>query len=495
MATATFTLRAVDQTKAAFASVENSLQRIDNDVRAIGKGFRIGNVVKDLVRGFGIGSGFQIIQSTFEAINQQRKEELETAEFINKEQEKQLALLKQIFALRQTPEEQKKTKLKDLQQQMADVEKERQMLVDEKRRTFTPVQKPGSAFRTREENLANIQPKVRDLYQFEQKRLAELNTEYQKLRFEIDSLNKASSQMSSDRAESERLSDQTRKLSAYTKGLEAQEAAFDQLVSTQRKANDETDRAREVAKQAAEKIADQAEAYRKLGDPLRVYSQQLEEVNKLERDGALTVADASRARDQIIRNRTATQGQRIESSLNEFFGDLDKIKRETEVLGQAADDIGFAFSSAFEDAIIAGQKFSDVMRSLAQDILRVFVRLAVTNPLINSIFGNISGFSPLPTIAGSRAKGGPVSMGSSYIVGEEGPEIFVPKSSGDIISNKAASASMAGPSGSSVTINYNIAAGVTRGELVPILEAERKRLKAEIPDMVRRGGAYRAAFA
>ena len=49
--------------------------------------------------------------------------------------------------------------------------------------------------------------------------------------------------------------------------------------------------------------------------------------------------------------------------------------------------------------------------------------------------------------------------------------------------------------GGGVTINYNISSGVSRGELIPILEAERKRLKAEIPDMVRRGGAYRAAFA
>lgn len=495
MATATFTLRAVDETKAAFASVENSLQRIDNDVRSIGKGFRIGNVFKDLVRGFGIGSGFQIIQSTFEGINQQRKEELETAEFINKEQEKQLSLLKQIFALRQTPEQQTQVQLRDLKRQMAEIEAEREKILDVRRRTFTPVQKPGSAFRSAEENRAAIAPKIADLTAEEARRVAELNTKYQELRFQIDKLNQSSEQRALDLRESERISDQTRKIGAYTKGLEAQEAAFNRLVDAQKKANDETEQARERANAAKEKVEAQAEAYRKLGDPLRIYAQQLEEVNKLERDGALTVADASRARDQIVRNRTATQKQRIESSLDEFFGEMDKIKTETSVIAQAADDLGFSFSSAFEDAIISGQKFSDVMRSLAQDILRVFTRLAVTNPLINSIFGGISGFSLLPTIAGTRAKGGPVSMGSAYIVGEEGPEIFVPKSSGDIIANKGPSASMAGSSGANVTVNYNIAAGVTRGELVPILEAERKRLKAEIPDMVRRGGAYRAAFA
>lgn len=52
-----------------------------------------------------------------------------------------------------------------------------------------------------------------------------------------------------------------------------------------------------------------------------------------------------------------------------------------------------------------------------------------------------------------------------------------------------------GGGGPSVNITYNIAAGVTKAELAPILDAERRRLKAEIPDMVRRGGAYRAAFA
>jgi hypothetical protein len=49
--------------------------------------------------------------------------------------------------------------------------------------------------------------------------------------------------------------------------------------------------------------------------------------------------------------------------------------------------------------------------------------------------------------------------------------------------------------GTTVNVSYNIQSGVSRAELAPILESERKRLKAEIPDMVRRGGSYRAAFA
>jgi phage-related minor tail protein len=93
-----------------------------------------------------------------------------------------------------------------------------------------------------------------------------------------------------------------------------------------------------------------------------------------------------------------------------------------------------------------------------------------------------------------RANGGPVSANSPYVVGERGPELFVPRASGSIVSNSNMNQG-GGSAGSSINVNYNIAAGVTRSELAPILEQERRRLKAEIPDMVRRGGAYRSAFA
>ena len=40
-----------------------------------------------------------------------------------------------------------------------------------------------------------------------------------------------------------------------------------------------------------------------------------------------------------------------------------------------------------------------------------------------------------PDYIPGRAKGGPVKKGKKYVVGEKGPEIFVPKASGKIIPN------------------------------------------------------------
>lgn len=53
-----------------------------------------------------------------------------------------------------------------------------------------------------------------------------------------------------------------------------------------------------------------------------------------------------------------------------------------------------------------------------------------------------------------RAKGGPVTSGSPYIVGEQGPELFVPRASGQIIPNGASIG------GGGQTINMHFAPGI-----------------------------------
>ena len=148
------------------------------------------------------------------------------------------------------------------------------------------------------------------------------------------------------------------------------------------------------------------------------------------------------------------------------------------------DEAGQILATGFEDAILSGQKLSDVLRAIGQDLVRLVFSNMITQPLAKGIGTFLSGM---------RAEGGPVNAGGAYMVGEKGPELFVPSSSGSIVPNGAMGSS--GGSAGGVTVNYNIAAGVSRAELVPILEQERRRLKAEIPDMVRRGGGYRAAFA
>ena len=172
----------------------------------------------------------------------------------------------------------------------------------------------------------------------------------------------------------------------------------------------------------------------------------------------------------------------LSDEYTKLLGKRKVMETDLQIIARNA---GNMIASGFEDAIFSGQKLGEVIRSLGMDLMRMVFQQTVTAPLAKGISTAI--------LAGFRAEGGPVNAGRPYMVGEKGPELFVPHSSGSIVPNGAMGSSSGGTGG--VTVNYNIAAGVSRAELVPILEQERRRLKAEIPDMVRRGGSYRAAFA
>jgi hypothetical protein len=183
----------------------------------------------------------------------------------------------------------------------------------------------------------------------------------------------------------------------------------------------------------------------------------------------------------------ATQEQ-IVAKLKEQAVVSAQLNKLLEEQGKIAMEAGQITAGAFENAILSGEKLRDTIKALARDLLTLLFRQQITEPLAKGIG---SFFKTLPFFA----NGGPITGGQPAIVGERGPELFVPGTSGRIISNSAMKSNGGTPVAAGVTVNYHIAAGVTRAELVPILETERKRLKAEIPDMVRRGGAYRAAFA
>jgi phage-related protein len=78
------------------------------------------------------------------------------------------------------------------------------------------------------------------------------------------------------------------------------------------------------------------------------------------------------------------------------------------------------------------------------DAVRSLINLVKANPLVQGISGLISN-----VFGGGRANGGAVNAGTSYLVGERGAELFVPKSDGMIVPNHALG-------GGSVINNYNI---------------------------------------
>jgi hypothetical protein len=78
------------------------------------------------------------------------------------------------------------------------------------------------------------------------------------------------------------------------------------------------------------------------------------------------------------------------------------------------------------------------IRPLMDWIDKVKGALQALMSMASGVFSTVGGFigKGVSAITG-RASGGPVSGGTPYIVGEKGPELFVPRSSGNIVPNNA----------------------------------------------------------
>jgi len=114
--------------------------------------------------------------------------------------------------------------------------------------------------------------------------------------------------------------------------------------------------------------------------------------------------------------------------------------------------IGTVLKVAFEvlgvaiSAVITG--VSKVVNFLDDmiDKVKAFIKLVKDNPVVSGISGLID-----RVFGGARAMGGPVTSGTSYLVGEQGPELFTPGRNGSITPNH----SLGGGRGSVINLTVN----------------------------------------
>lgn len=122
---------------------------------------------------------------------------------------------------------------------------------------------------------------------------------------------------------------------------------------------------------------------------------------------------------------------------------------------QMADSFG-NFTSGMEDAFVQFAQTGKLsFKSLANSIIADLIRIAVRRAIVAAIGG------PLGSLFG-MANGGSAMAGTPYMVGERGPELFVPSSAGKIVPNNVLSGSAAGQGavngGGQTVVNYNIQA-------------------------------------
>jgi len=122
------------------------------------------------------------------------------------------------------------------------------------------------------------------------------------------------------------------------------------------------------------------------------------------------------------------------------------------IYNQMGQTIGDGLTTAIQGAIQGTKTLGEVATSVLNSIANMLIQYGMT-----SLFGGMGGFGKW--LSGTRAEGGPVKGKNSYLVGERGPELFTPGSSGHITPNHEL-----GGGGGNVTVNVDASGSAVEGD-------------------------------
>ncbi len=131
---------------------------------------------------------------------------------------------------------------------------------------------------------------------------------------------------------------------------------------------------------------------------------------------------------------TAQKNKEINDILGETKNKTDAITDSTKGIKTAFEEIGDSIATGVSDALVGAingtRSLGEAAKSIVNDLANSLLRLGI-NTLLKStgigIFANLPGF----------ANGGKPPVGKPSIVGERGPELFVPSTAGTVIPNNA----------------------------------------------------------
>jgi phage-related minor tail protein len=156
---------------------------------------------------------------------------------------------------------------------------------------------------------------------------------------------------------------------------------------------------------------------------------------------------------EYARKRREVEGQNPEilkdidrqEAMAKMFVVMEESAKRTQMV---FDSVFGNLTSAIDNFVKTGKlNFKDLARSIIQDLIAIQMR-AATLTFLRGMFGSFGGTGSTYNASGSiaehvfnpssytgRAAGGSVTNNTPYVVGERGPEVFVPSGSGTIIPN------------------------------------------------------------
>lgn len=188
--------------------------------------------------------------------------------------------------------------------------------------------------------------------------------------------------------------------------------------------------------------------------------------------------------DKILKKSADNAADQVLESVAESYKNnfVEQFTELTDFAREAAQGMQSVFANFLFDPFKEGLK--GMLRGFVDIIRRMIAELLARQLLIAFFSAFAGGTGPIAAMASAavsglqgRAKGGPVTGSTPYMVGERGPELFVPSTSGTIIPNGSGM-------GGGVNIAYNIdargASADMQKALPSILKENNRRIFEEL---------------
>lgn len=200
---------------------------------------------------------------------------------------------------------------------------------------------------------------------------------------------------------------------------------------------------------AAEKAAKEAEKAKKRLAEIQI---DIERIRNLD-DQARAKSFAEMADDQqsklqeTIANIQDMATAGVETLDQKF---IKPFRDSMDELTKSYESIGNAVADSFQGMLTGAMSWKDGMKGIINSVINELWRLYVVQQIVGFVTKALGGLG-LPVPPG-KAVGGYVESKTPYMVGEKGPELFIPGGSGTIIPNKNVGM---GNGGSGVTVNVD----------------------------------------
>ena len=131
--------------------------------------------------------------------------------------------------------------------------------------------------------------------------------------------------------------------------------------------------------------------------------------------------------------------------------EMDQILTRADEIAQSFDAVGNAVANSFKGMLTGAMSFKSAMKGIIGAVIDELFRLYVVQQIVGVVKGALGGLFGAPVLPG-KAVGGSVTGNKPYMVGERGPELFVPGGNGTIIPNQNV---RGGGGGSPISINVD----------------------------------------